>query len=138
MITPQSKKIIVALGILVAISFGVISYLYKELNTMKNPTQMAQDEVIQVVAAVGKLMVLPTNEEPTVASVTDPEKLKGQDFFVNAKVGDKVLIYQNNRKAILYSPTINKIIEVSPISMTQNNTNTQTSGITADTGLQKK
>ena len=69
--------------------------------------------------AVSKLMVLPTDETPTMATVSDPEKLKNQAFFVNAKVGDKVLIYTKARKAILFSPSQNKIIEVSPLNVNQ-------------------
>ncbi len=115
--SPHSKKVTVGLAVVVFVCLVAIFQLYKQLNTLKNPTQAAQDEVVKVVAQVGKLMVLPTDEQPTVASVTDPEKLKGQDFFINAKTGDKVLIYQNNRKAILYSPTLNKILEVSPINL---------------------
>ncbi len=41
---------------------------------------------------------------------------KGQPFFANAQVGDKVLIYYKAKKAILYNPTDNKIVEVGPIS----------------------
>jgi hypothetical protein len=67
------------------------------------------------VAAVGKLIVLPTDEQPTLATVVDPSKLKNQPFFAQAQKGDQVLIYTNARKAILYSPTANKIVEVAPL-----------------------
>jgi hypothetical protein len=65
-------------------------------------------------------MLLPTEELPIVATVADPEKLKGQAFFVNATKGDKVLIYNTAKKAILYSPTENKIVDVAPLSIGQN------------------
>lgn len=71
----------------------------------------------ELVKAVSMLMVLP-EEEPTVATVSDLEKLKGQEFFVNANVGDKVLVYLNAGKAILYSPKQNIIINVAPLSAT--------------------
>jgi hypothetical protein len=61
-------------------------------------------------------MVLPADETPTIATVSDPEKLKDQPFFANAKKGDKVLIFSNSAKAILYSPTEDKIVEVAPIN----------------------
>lgn len=132
MFTSHSKNIMIGLGVVVVVCLVAIFQLYNKLNTLQNPTQAAQDEVVKVVAQVGKLMVLPTDEQPTVASVTDPEKLKGQDFFLNAKVGDKVLIYQNNRKAILYSPTLNKILEVSPINL---NTGQAVPGTSAGTTI---
>lgn len=47
----------------------------------------------------------------------DPEKLRDQPFFANAQRGDKVLIYANAKKAILYNPPSNKIIEVAPVNI---------------------
>jgi len=65
---------------------------------------------------VGRIIVLPNDEEPTVATVTDPEKLRDQVFFANAKAGDKVLIYTKARKAYLYDPIAGKLVEVAPIT----------------------
>ena len=62
-------------------------------------------------------MVLPKDETPTLATVSDPEKLKDQRFFVNAVKGDKVLVYSLAKKAILYSPSLDKIIEVAPVNV---------------------
>jgi hypothetical protein len=45
----------------------------------------------------------------------NPENLKGQSFFADAKVGDKVLIYKNAKKAILYDPIADKIITIAPL-----------------------
>jgi len=89
-------------------------YFYKKANA--DPQKIAQEELNDTIAAVSRLMVLPSNETPTMATVTDPEKLKDQRFFVNAKRGDRVLIYTLAGKAILYSPTLNKIIEVAPVN----------------------
>lgn len=98
-------------------SLGGILYMYTRGDEVKTPEQTVKEEVANTIIAVGKLMVLPVGEEPSVASVTDPDKLRDQAFFANAKVGDKVLIYQKSGKAILYSPTLNKIIEVSPVNI---------------------
>ena len=106
------------LVILAVVAIGAAAYFYAQLNQLRqNPQQVAQEEVKSLVIKVGKLIVLPEGEEPTVATVTDPELLKDQPFFANAKTGDKVLIYTNARKAILYNPEENKIIEVAPVSI---------------------
>ncbi len=77
------------------------------------------EDTKQLVDEVGKLMVLP-KEVPTIATVTDITKLKNQPFFANAKNGDRVLLYTQAKKAILYRPSIKKIIDVEPINFTSN------------------
>lgn len=79
--------------------------------------QKAAQEVKKLVAEVGKLIDLPLGENPTIATVLDITKLKDQPFFQKAKNGDKVLIYTNARKAILYDPQTKKIIDVAPLNI---------------------
>lgn len=75
------------------------------------------EESADIIARVGELIMLPEGEEPTIATVTDPEKLRDQVFFANAKTGDIVLIYTQAQKAYLYDPTANILIEVAPLSV---------------------
>lgn len=109
------KFLIIGLVLLLLVTSSGSAYFYKKYSTTKK--QDPQQELIDTIADVSKLMVLPTNETPTLATVSDPEKLKDQAFFAQAKVGDKVLIYTQARKAILYSPSKNMIIEVSPLNI---------------------
>lgn len=89
----------------------------KDLESVQNDpaakTRQANDELI---AQVGKLIILPENEQPTIATVSDLAKLAGQPFFAKAEVGDKVLIYQQAKKAILFRPSTNQIIELAPLN----------------------
>ena len=112
-------KAAMGLGVLVLLgAIGSAGFFYKQLNDVKkNPNKVAQDETNATISAIGKLIVLPTGEQPTLATVTDPEKLKDQPFFASAKTGDKVLIFTNAKKAILYDPVANKIVEVAPINI---------------------
>lgn len=80
-------------------------------------TAANQAAVKALVTKVGQLMVLPTNETPTVATVVDPNLLKSQPFFANAQKGDAVLIYTSSKVAILYDPSVNKIVNVAPITI---------------------
>lgn len=102
-------------------ALGVAGYFYYQLSEVKrNPQKVAQEaaqnEIKQVVDKVGELMFLP-DEEVTVATVVDPDSLKDQVFFNNAKKGDKVLIYVKSQKAILYDPVAHRIIEVAPLNI---------------------
>lgn len=121
MLTNNQKVIFGALTVLLLVTLGAAVYFFSQLNQLKeDPQKTAQKEAQTLVAKVGKLIVLPEGEEPTVATVTDPNLLKDQPFFANAKKGDKVLIYTNARKAILYDPENNKIVEVAPVSIGPN------------------
>ena len=116
--TPMTRNIIVGLFLLLVLSFSGGLYFFNKANT--DPQKVAKADLARTISEVGKLMVLPTDEVPTLATVSDPSKLKDQPFFANAKSGDKVLIYSNARKAILYSPALNKIVEVAPVNLNAN------------------
>jgi len=88
------------------------------LGLSKGPGEI-QAELDRLVVEVGKLIALPADEKPTVATVTDVEKVKDQPFFANAQNGDRVLIYTNARKAILYRPGEKRIIEVGAVNINQ-------------------
>lgn len=91
----------------------------KKINKLSNPQAVAQQEQSQLVEQVGKLTDLPKNENPTVATVSDVNKLKDQPFFSNAQNGDKVLIYSQSKQAILYRPSTNKVIQISTVNLGQ-------------------
>lgn len=115
------QYIFVVLVGVVVLSSGTAVYFYNRYSALQqNPNKATQNEVNKLVAQVGKLIVLPEGETPTLATVADPEKLKDQPFFAKAKTGDKVLIYTNAKKAILYNPGSNKIVEVAPINIGSN------------------
>lgn len=97
-------------------SYYFFTKYQKSQMLLKNPTEAAKQEIQALVTRVGKLIELPA-QEPTVATISDKEKLKDQAFFAKAENGDKVLIYTQDRKAILYRPSTNKIIEVSVVNL---------------------
>ena len=116
MLKEKFMKIIVPLIAVVALILA--GDFYSQIRVLRNnPQAMAQKEIIDLVAKVSKLVVLPVGETPTIATVSDPETLKDQAFFAQAQKGDKVLIYAQAKKAILYSVVLNKIIEVAPLSI---------------------
>lgn len=121
----------IMIALLVIIS-GLALYLYqKAYPTNENSSAKIEKETDDLVASVGQLILLPQGEKPTIATVSDPEKLKDQPFFANAKNGDKVLLYQNAKKVYLYDPIAHKIVEVAPINVGTNTTNTSVQSQTA-------
>lgn len=111
-------KVVVPVVAIIAVVLA--GYFYSQVRALKqNPQAVAQKEVEALVARVSKLVVLPADEVPTVATVSDPEALKDQAFFAKAEKGDKVLIYAEAKKAVLYSVLMNKIIDVAPLNIGQ-------------------
>jgi hypothetical protein len=116
------KKIIQIGGVIVFLAaLAAAGYYYKEASDLKNNPLKQQavldGDIKDLVAKVSRLIILPEGEEPTIATVSDPEKLKNQPFFAKAKTGDKVLIYSQAKKAILYNPESDKIVEVAPLNI---------------------
>ncbi|MFA6285523.1 MAG: hypothetical protein WC643_03285 [Parcubacteria group bacterium] len=101
--------------------FLAVYFLIGHQSDQANPDAARQKETKALTDYIGKFMELPVDEQPTLATVTDQEKLKGQDFFVHAQNGDKLLVYTKARKAILYRPSIKKVIEVSNLVSGENN-----------------
>ena len=113
-----STKLFFAVAALFILSAGLAIYFFFEVRSLRaNPQQVAEKEVQAIVARVGKLMVLPQDEIPTMATILDPAELVDQPFFASAQKGDKVLLYTNAKKAILYSPSQNKIVDVAPVNL---------------------
>jgi hypothetical protein len=63
--------------------------------------------------AVARNFGLAYDEDPVFATVTDIEKMRAQQFFVKIENDDKVLIYTQNKKIILFRPSTNKILNIS-------------------------
>lgn len=115
-----SKWINIISLVVVAIAVLAASYFFlqyqKSQKLLQNPTAKAQAETQELLEQVGKIYALP-NGTPTVATVSDKSKLSTQAFFASAQNGDKVLIYTDAKKAILYRPSTGQVIEVGPITI---------------------
>ncbi len=123
-----NKLFLVALAALVFAGAGAGGSLYlvkrkPEVLGLAKSGVAAQKETDDLLAQIGKIIALPTDEKPTVATITDISKLKDQPFFKNAKNGDSLLIYTGNaRKAIIYRKSENRVIDFGAVNIQgQNN-----------------
>lgn len=114
------KRFLLPFLVILLIAMTAVAVYFYQQTTNANPAAQAEKEAEELVVRVGKLILLPEGETPTVATVSDPERLKDQPFFAKAKVGDKVLLYQTSKKAYLYDPVNNKLLEVAPINLGAN------------------
>ncbi len=111
------QHFIYALIFLVILAVALFAIFYNNGTTFVNKKDTANTEAKILADRVGEHMFLPIDEVPTIATVSDPEALKDQNFFIHAKKGDKVLIYSNAKLAVLYDPSADKIITIAPLSL---------------------
>ena len=98
-------------------ALGIAGYWYYQYT--QSPPVREYAEMKSLVAKIGKMIEIPTDEAPTLATVTNKQKLDNQLFFQRAENGDKILIYSKNRRAILYRPSTERIIDVAVVDITQ-------------------
>ena len=99
--------------------FGYMQYnsLKKENQRLSDPQEAAKSETENLKRKIALLIEVPADEDPIIDKVVDVEKAKKQSpFFAHAREGDRLFRYQKAKKAILYRPSSNKIIEVAPLS----------------------
>ena len=89
------------------------------------------EELRKMVERAASHAMFPEGEEPTVATVVDPAKLAGQEFFRRARVGDAVLVFRNAKMVILYNPESDRIVNMAPLTDESEPGAPGTSGIAA-------
>lgn len=107
-----------------------LSEIKSQLSKASSPT--LADNNTNLIETVGKFITLPSGEQPTIATVTDVSKLQNQPFFKNASEGDKVLIYKEAKKAILWRPSTSKIIEYAPLQTDESQEEGNVAGASTD------
>ena len=130
----MKKSILISFIILFLLAAGGSSAaIYYYFQYQKVMTQINDPDFVvkDVLAKVGKLVELPTDEKPTVATVNDPELIKDQAFFAKSKKGDRVILYPAAHIAILFDEKANKIINFGTINVS--NTSTPSATVNAAT-----
>lgn len=91
-------------------------------NLLQNTVVAEEAKALEnTIKKVGKLINLPKDETPAMATIIDIEELKKEEaFYADAKNGDIVLMYEKALKAIIYSPEKDIIVNVGPIYVSPN------------------
>lgn len=122
----KSKWVIsITIFLIILVGLSIFYFMEKQKITATSSFEAQQtvtkDEVKNLVAKISKLIGLPKEEEPIVATIVNVEALsKEQPFYANAHDGDKVLVYLKTQKAIIYDPKQNILVNVGPIFANQN------------------
>jgi hypothetical protein len=106
--------IIITIGVYVFVKKDT-SVILDDQNTLEDQ-ELIQKDIDDLVQKVSTHYLLPTGEEPVVATVTDAQALSvEQEFYKDVENGDRVMLYIQNKRAINYSPSRDIIINVGPI-----------------------
>lgn len=116
----NKKRFFSLLAVLIVII--VAGFVYYKFYYSTPGQQQKRDErtTTQLVKKVSKLMILPKDQKPTVFDIEDPNVLvQQQAFFAGAEKGDKLIVYSESSKAIIYSPKKDMIVNVGPVTFDQ-------------------
>lgn len=108
----MSVRNVVFVGIIILVIIAVGYAVRPKLNTHKDNL----NSVTTIQRLVRRHFVLPIDETPALATVTDKAKLTTK-FLQKAENGDKILIYQKAGRVIIYRPSIDRIIDVGPVQI---------------------
>lgn len=124
------------LALIIGILIGLGGYwMFTKVSSKIAPSPISQTSQVQVkdlIARVGKLVILPVGEDPVVATINDADSLTKQQVFYKGSInGDVVLVYQKAAKAIVYSPSRNIIVNIGPVVLQNQATTTSVSTATS-------
>lgn len=103
--------VLIIIVLIAAIIVGV-----KQGTLFQSNTEVSEAQVQRVIKKLDRLIVLPAEETPVVARITNAEALKtAQSFYENASDGDYVLVYPEAGQAFIFNSRANKVVNVGPV-----------------------
>jgi len=123
-VTTQATKhrFIIAFLLSVILLFaGGIVYLISVNQSLKDASkqiQLMEESAVELVAELGTHIILPKDQEPSVATVVNVEKLResNAEFYRDAQNGDYLVLYED--RAILYRDPEQLIVNVGGVVVT--------------------
>lgn len=113
------QRFIVILVVVAAVAGGGWYFFSRgqERFVIKPGEKLTDEQVAELIGRVGRFLVLPDQEQPSVATISDARALaESQVFYKDAKDGDILIVYST--KAIIYDAAADKLVNVGPIVRT--------------------
>lgn len=83
-----------------------------KLSTVQGQQELSNTQVNELLGEMRAIILLPSDEDPVVATITDINLLRDKDFYKDAQNGDRVVVFASAKKAYIYRPSEKKIINV--------------------------
>jgi hypothetical protein len=108
------QRILLLVVVAVVIAISVIYFINN--GSSNDNSNNNSGSGADILTRLGAVMILPEGETPSISTVTDAEGLKnGATFYRDAENGDKILVYAQSGKIIIYREADNLIVNVGPI-----------------------
>lgn len=113
---PHTKILLIGAAVIIVVLAAVAGYfIWRTISLSSNPSAAGEQKSTDITQKVGKIFAVPT-EKPTIAQISDRDKLNDQPFFAKAQNGDYLLVFPTEKTALIYREHENKIINAGPIN----------------------
>lgn len=120
---------VLAFGYTIFYTFSQNQELAKKVRSLESggtvagaQAQSAADEVLRQIAESTRarvesmVLIPPSDETPRFAQIDDMSKVSKEPFFRDVKLGDHLLIYQKAGIAVLFRPSVGKVITMTYVN----------------------
>lgn len=110
----KNKTVVIIIGIiaLALVATFVVLRMYQAAPNQSESSSVG--DAADTMTSIARLMLIP-NEKPVIATINEAQKLiASQAFYMGAIDGDKLVMFPNAKKAVIYSPTRNLIVNSGP------------------------
>lgn len=113
---------VLGLAILIFAAWSFYSYLQikgrlDSLSSAEGQQAFQEAEAQKAARVLSKHMLVPLDEIPSVVVISDVELLiQEQPFFEGSLDGDQLFVYPEFGQAIIYRPSVDRIVKVGPVS----------------------
>jgi len=104
-------------AVVVVVVLAALGYYFLQVNPINKSDGTANTKA--TLRELSKLMLVPSDVEPVISTITDTETIPKQPFFKYARNGDIVIIFQSELKAVLYRPSTKRIVNMALIAPTE-------------------
>lgn len=103
------KRTVITGALFIPLLVGGVAFAYWNYENQQ-PAVVYAHKLQAMTQQVNKVITLPKDEQPLVATVTDATSLPKEQFFSYAQNGDKIFMYRQHKLAVLYRQATKQVV----------------------------